>query len=219
MAEFKKIKPDIEKVRFLTPIARVSYPHLFKPVKVKDKNGVEKGEPVYSIELLFDKTKVTAEQLMAPVTYAAKCEWGPDKADWPTPFARPVRDGDKPYGKKKEVKPEHAGHWVVKASSSGAYARPHVVGRNSKVQLTEMDLYPGCYARAQLKAHAHSFGVKFILDGVQKHSEGTALGSKKSAEEMFGQLAAPEGEGEDDLGNFDDAVDFDSAEETEEIPF
>lgn len=217
MAEKRKYDPELEaKKELLTPEARCSHPHLFTP------SAIKKGAtPQYSIELLFDKTTTKIADLQRPCIEAMKQMWGPTKEDWPNPRKMPYRDGDVPYGKKKEVKPEHAGMWVVKASTNASekFGGPHVVGKNAKVALTkESDVYPGCYVRAAVKAYAYEAmsedgkpGVKFILNGVQFIRDGAALGGgRKAADQIFGNL-----EGADEDTSFDDfggEESFDSAE-------
>ncbi len=207
----EKEKPDIEKLKITTSEFRVSHPHVFKPTEVKKGDGKLR----FSIEMLFEKKVTDLSLLQKPLKAAIIGEWGPDKTEWPTPLLLPIRDGDKPYGKKKELKPEHAGMWVVRASSDAEYSKPQVVGRDPKVPLeTEAQLYPGCYARAALKAHAYSFadkdGVKFILDAVQFIRDGKAIGGRKPADQVFGVIEGDEGDadlmGEEDVG--DDAGSF-----------
>jgi hypothetical protein len=204
-------KVDIEKLKVLTQEFRVSHPHVFKPTSVNNSPNLN-----YSIEMLFDKTTTDLSLLQGPLKAAIVGKWGPNKSDWPTPLKMPIRDGDKPYGKNKEVKPEHKGMWVVRASSSAEYSKPHVVGRDPTVKLeNESDLYPGCYARASLKAHAYTFadkdGVKFVLDAVQFIRDGKAMGGKKPADQIFGVIEGDAGDA--DLGNS-----FDETAE-DEVPF
>ncbi len=192
MSEAKKV--DIEKLKVLTQEFRVSHPHVFKPQAMKGADSEK-----YSIEMLFDKTTTDLSLLQKPLRAAIIGKWGPDKKDWPVPLKTAIRDGDKPHGKKKEVKPEHKGMWVVKASSSSEYSKPHVVGRDPTVALTqESQLYPGCYARASLKAHAYTFadkdGAKFILDGVQFIRDGVAMGGRKPADQIFGVIEGDDGD-------------------------
>ncbi len=202
-------KVDVEKLKVLTTEFRVSHPHVFKPSKIPNSD-----KEAYSIEMLFDKTTTELKSLQDPVKWAAIGKWGPNKADWPSPLKYPFRDGDKPKFNKKtkktEVRPEHKGMWVVRASSNADYAKPHVVGANPKIPIAnEADFYPGCYARAALKAHAYEvgdqMGVKFILDGVQKTKDGEAFGGKRPADQTFGVLEVdndenfmPSEEGTDD---------------------
>lgn len=195
MAEKNKV--DQETLKILTEEFRASHPHVFKATEVKKGSG----QFSYSIEMLFDKTITTLSKLQVPVKNAIVGKWGPDKTDWPSPLALPYRDGDKPYGKKKEIKEEHKGMWVVRASSDAQYSKPHVVGRDPNVPIeNESEFYPGCYARASLKAHAYTFadkdGVKFILDGVQFIRDGKAFGGKKPANQVFGVIAGDDGDGE-----------------------
>lgn len=206
---------DVEKLKLLTPEFRVSHPRVFKPGQIQGA-----GEPMYSIEMLFDKATTKLSEIQRPLIVAAKDKWGDDKNEWPKPLKWPFRDGDKPRFNKKtkkmEVKPEHVGMWVVKASSSAKYSKPHVVGKDPKVALTdESELYPGCYARAHLKAHAYEFadknGVKFILDGVQFIRDGKAIGGKKPADQMFGVI-----EGDDGDESFDQSFDDVGGTEAEE---
>ena len=204
----------IAKLKVMTAEARASHPHVFKPSRIKPSAPL-----AYSIELLFDKATTDLKHLQKPCIEAMKQKWGDDKEEWPSPRRMPYRDGDKPYGKKKEVKKEHKGMWVVRASSSAEYQPPHVVGKNPKVALeNESQFYPGCYCRAALKAHAYdSFGgdslpgVTFILDGVQFVRDGQAFGGKKPADQTFGIIEG----GDDDEESFDNMNDEESFDEAE----
>jgi hypothetical protein len=183
---------------------RVSFPHLFTP-------GEYLGKKSYSIEMLFDKSTSSVQELQAALKTAGVNKWGPNVQEWPAPLKKPIRDGDKPYGKKKEVKPEHKNMWVVKASTSADYAPPGVIGADKK-PITEADLYPGCYARAALNAGAYEIsegncGLKFYLEGVQKIKDGPAMGGRRPADQIFGAI---EGAGAA-FGAFD--------ESENEIPF
>jgi hypothetical protein len=183
-----------ENLKIVTSEFRASHPHVLKPSEVVKGDG----KLQYSIEMLFDKKTTKLSDLQAPIKEAITGKWGKDKAKWPSPLKTPIRDGDKPHGKKKEVKPEHEGMWVVRASTSAEYSKPYVVGRDPNVELTsESEFYPGCYARAALKAHAYEFadkeGVKFILDGVQFIRDGKPLGGRRPANQVFGTVEGDSG--------------------------
>ena len=187
-------KVDQEKLKVMTTEFRVGHPHVFEPSSMPGDSKLS-----YSIEMLFDKKTTDLSHLQNPLKAAIIGKWGPVKSEWPSPLKMPIRDGDKPHGKKKEVKKEHQGMWVVRASSSAEYSAPHVVGRDPDVALTsESEFYPGCYARAHLKAHAYTFadkdGVKFVLDGVQFLRDGQAFGGKKPANQMFGVIEGDAGD-------------------------
>ncbi len=191
----KKTKADIAKMLVTTGKFRVSHPHVFKPSQMMI-NGKPQGKPAYSIEMLMAKKTTDLKPLQAALRAAAVAEWGPNKEDWPEGLAMPIRDGDKPVRNKKtkemEIKAEHKGNWVIRASTNAEFSKPVVIGRDKEPLEVEGDLYAGCYARASLKAHAYEFsdkfGVKFILDGVQVLEDGEPLGSRRSAEQMFGAL-------------------------------
>lgn len=187
-----------------TPEFRVSHPHVFKATAIRGSDKLN-----YSIEMLFDKKTTKLSELQAPLIGAIKDKWGDDKSNWPKPLTMPIRDGDvAKFDKKtqtKTVKAEHKGMWVMRASSSAEYNRPQVVGKNPKIPLeSESEFYPGCYARAGLKAHAYEFadknGVKYILDMVQKTRDGEPLTSRKRADEVFGAIE----DVEDDSGLMSD---------------
>lgn len=194
---------DKEQLKLVTPTFRASYCHLFKPSEVI-KNS---GKLYYSIEMLFDKETTELSKLQAPALLAAKAKWG-NKTDWPENLKWPWRDGDKPRKNKKtgkvEVRPEHKGKWVLKASTNAEFQRPWVVGRNPEQVLEENEFYAGCYARAALKAHAYDqgeiAGVKFLLDGVQFVKDGKPLGGRRPANEIFGVIEGDEGS--EEFGEF-----------------
>lgn len=193
-------KTDIkEKCRIVTPEFRVSYPHVFKAVQVMGK-----GEPKYSVTMLFKKS-ADLSLIKLAMKHAKIAEFGPNKEDWPDDLESPVIDGDKPKYADKEG---YKGCWVIKATSNEA-AKPGVVGPEADddgklIPLTSSsEFYPGCYARAQVFARVWEFGgkqgVHFILDHVQKTRDGKSFGGKKSADEAFQPLSG----GDDDEGDDD----------------
>lgn len=202
-----ELKPN----QWLTPVGRFSHPHVFKAQAIKP------GAPeYYSVELLLPKDEVKKSEIERPLLVAAKAKWGDNPKEWPQ-LKLPFRDGDKPHGKKKEVKPEYKGMWVIKASTKAEYGKPSVVDGKRKAIDAESGLfYPGCFGRIFVMASAYTNpekdGVSFILDGVQKTRDGNALGGKKPIDQMFGVIEddilpdSPEGDtafgfpGEDEAG-------------------
>ena len=214
MAE--KINKDA--MRAVLPEARLSHPHLFKATAYKGR-----GQEYYSAELLFDKATTPLKVLQAPMIAALKAKWGA-QSEWPKSFKKPYRDGDKPHGINKEVKPEHKGMWVVKASSSAKFQRPALVDEKRKPITEESKLYPGCFVHAAIMASAYDAansealpGVKFVLDGVQFAKKGPSFGGRKPADQMFGVLESEDGE-EESFENFEDLAD-DLSADGDEIPF
>jgi hypothetical protein len=174
--------------------ARLSHPHLFEATAYKP--GQDKN---YSCEFLLNKETTDIKAIQAPLIAAMKKKFGADKSQWPNPYKSPNKDGDKPKMNKKtkklEVRDEHKGHWIVRASTKEKYGAPHVVSRNPDVPLTSAaEIYPGCFVRGMVKAVAYGevgeeiVGVKFALQGVQFMKHGEAIGGKKPANQMFDMI-------------------------------
>lgn len=184
MAKAAKQESDSTR-RILTPMFRVSYPHVFKPTAMGN------AEPKYSISMLFDK-KADLSVIKLAIKHAKIDEFGPDEKNWPKGIASCVTDGDDP---KFEDKEGHAGHWIVKATSYES-AKPGVVDQNADPIINQADFYPGCYARAQIYSRVWEFpkgsgryGVQFILDHVQKWEDGKPFSNKKAANEVFNPIS------------------------------
>lgn len=205
-----------EKCRITTPEFRVSYPHVFKATRMKNKKGQETGDPKYSITMLFSK-KTDITDVKRAIRYAKIVAFGEDKSEWPEDLQSPIIDGDKPKYAKKEG---YKGHWVVKAVSNEA-SKPSVVDKNVE-PITELgDFYPGCYARAQIFARAWEFsgkqGIHFILDHVQKTKDGKSFGGKKAVKEVFSPLDSDEDDEDDDSDEeSDDDSDSEDSEESDD---
>lgn len=192
---------------------RLSYPHLSKPSKMGENDALR-----YSIEMIFDKTGDLAPSLApfkAAVDAAATLKFGADKAQWPSPLKRPFRDGDKPVKNKKtgkmEVKPEHVGKWVMRASTLAEYGAPEIRSKKNEV-IDPSKFYAGCYAIANVLANGYSFGnnegVSFILNGVQFYKDGTPFGGKPSGDQMFGVIEGDDDDATLETEELDDADTF-----------
>lgn len=195
------------KCRIITPKFRVSYPHVFKAVQV---NG--KGEPKYSITMLFKKS-ADISKLKTAIKYAKIAAFGKDENEWPE-MDSVIIDGDK---KKYRDKEGYKGHFAVKATSFED-SKPGVVDADGELIVNVGDFYPGCYAHAQVFARVWEFsgkyGVHFILDHVQKLDDGKSLSSKQSVTEVFGPTAGSDDD-EDDEEDEDESEDEEDDEEDE----
>jgi hypothetical protein len=188
-----KEESNKKKTRIVTPIFRVSYPHVFKP------NTMNEDNPKYSIVMLFPKNSDLTE-LKNAIRQAKIQKWGP-KEDWPEKLESPVSDGDSPNYADKEG---YKGHWVIKATSHPDQ-KPTVVDENVEPMTSQNPpdgFYAGCYARACIFARPWKWGkkegIQFILDHVQKVKNGKPFSSKQAANEVFNPIAA--GDDEDDAG-------------------
>ena len=190
----KPVNKDIVQ-RMITPIFRLSYPHLFKAQAPKPTD-----KPKYSITMLFPKgtdlmgqTLATEQEPSRPISLKdvirnAKLQEFGAQENWPKNLLSPVTDGDE-----KAENEGYKGHWVIKATSNEE-SRPGVVDAQG-VPITEASvIYPGCYCRAYVYARVWEYmgkqGVQFILDHVQKMKDGKSFGGKKPVEQVFGPVSA-----------------------------
>lgn len=217
MAVTKKTPKKVDKAlcQLTTPEFRVSYPHVFKPNRVKPDDDAK-----YSITMLFPKgikliglapAKVEGgprekRSIKEVITNAKIAKFGPEE-DWPENIEEPVTDGDDPKYANKEG---YKGHWVMKATTNEEYP-PGVYGPDLKPLTEANQLQPGCYAYAFIYAHVWEYmnkqGVRFILDHVQKSRDGKSFGNRKSVEQVFSPIEAPD-DSNDGPADEDEDMDF-----------
>lgn len=182
MAEAKKQKTQ------LTPKARLSYPHLFKPAKIPGAE-VEK----FQATLLFDGAAQKTKQYKAMeqmVEDAIEAKWGSDRPrKLKLPFLT-IDDLDKvPDGYTED-------HTFTRLNST---SRPSVVDQNVNPITDPNDIYAGCYVRASITCYAWEHktggkGVSFGLNNVQFMEKGDKFGGGTKAEDDFDAV-----EDDDDL--------------------
>lgn len=177
-------KANKELMKALTPEFKASYANLFK---ASGMPGAAKLK--FSVVMMFPKT-TDLTVLKEAMKQSKIAKWGPQK-DWPKLIESPVMNGDDPKYADKEG---YAGHWLIKASSNEEN-RPGVVDQNCVEIINPAEFYSGCFARANVFAHAWEFagrfGVSFILDSVQKMRDGKPFGGRKPASQSFSPVAAP----------------------------
>lgn len=200
--------------RMITPMFRLSHPHLFKAQAPKPGDKAK-----FSITMLFKRgtdlmgsTLASDDEPARPISLkdvirnAKLVKYGAQE-NWPSDLESPVRNGDDPSFHKKGEKEGYKGHYVIKATSSEDQ-RPGVVDAQG-IPITEASvIYPGCYCRAFVYARVWEHqqggnGVQFILDHVQKLKEGQSFGGKKPVEQVFGPVNAGEDEAEEETEEFD----------------
>ena len=189
-----------------SPLARISYPNVFKMQKFDD------GKEQYNVVLLIPKTEGVAkpnkDPILKPMYAALKAaaveKWG---GSFPDGLQFPVKDGDKPRKSQDEASPECRGMWVVPCSSGH---KPGIVGPDAQSYLeNESDFYAGCYAFVSMNGYAWSHamsgnGVGFGLRNIQKVKDGEKLGGIVAAHDDFEPIQGSEqlelegDEGEDD---------------------
>ncbi|MEM6471702.1 MAG: DUF2815 family protein [Planctomycetota bacterium] len=168
--------PDVEK-RVITPVARLSFPALFKPTAMDDKQ-----EKKYSCELIFEPGQ-DLKKLEAAAKQALKDKWG-DKV--PKKLRMPFRSGNED----REDKDGYEDCVFIGARSKD---RPGVVigpNRETCFEDRQGEVYGGCYVKASVTAFAYDVngnkGVAFALNNVWKIREGEPFGAgRMNAEDEF----------------------------------
>lgn len=160
----------------MTPEFRVSFPNVF------EAKSIDGGEAKYSIAMLFSSdTDINA--LKKEAMAAAVEMFGDDAKDM-------VKKGKIRWPFRSGAEKDHLGGYdentiFVSASSK---QRPGIVDGQMQPCLPE-DFYPGCYARAKIRAFAYDVkgnkGVSFGLGNIQKLRDGEPLGSRRRPEDDF----------------------------------
>jgi hypothetical protein len=175
----KQEEPNLKRV--ITPIARLSYPHLF--AKSEGMNG---NEGKYQCELIFPEGTDLSE-LKAAANAAAKEKWGNKP---PKNLKSPFRKGDED----REDKDGYEGSVFIGARSKD---KPGVVVGPGRVACSDAsEVYGGCFVKASVTAFAYDTngnkGVAFALNNVWKIRDGEPFGSRRNAEEEFGDVEVDE---------------------------
>lgn len=171
-------KPTVGQA-IVTGKTRLSWPCLFQA------ESYQGGKPKFKATLLWDKNDPKCmedlKRLKAACEEVATKAFGSAKGV-KLPFRKGEEKADKWDGYKDAI--------YVTATTS---RRPGVVDAKLK-QAEEVDIYPGCYVRAQLTPasyqQAGQNGVTFWLNHVQKLAEGDRLGGGGgSPESAFGEYS------------------------------
>lgn len=197
----KQPKPDFQ-TTIITPIFRLSYPHLFE----KHYNELAKREQ-YDLTMLFDKKdKAAMKGMYDLMTAVAKFRFGANTKG----LINPIKDGDTSTDSAgnllKDKNVSYAGMMVL---SSWSKNQPGVVDSKNQIILDHDEVYGGCYCRAQLNCYAYEAGanrgVSFGLLHVQKVKDGEPFGTRTRAEDAFAPVAGSDSQAEqtqDDGGMF-----------------
>jgi hypothetical protein len=180
----KVVKMNEARHMVITPIARVSFPSVFKARSFQDVEGATKS---FQVDLIFDEAQLSEEykgkkrqtvSLKKAVFNAKVDQWGANKDKWPD-FAHPVfKKGDKRKNKDGEVYQGYEGKIFITAKCGEKYPPKVILADGSPAD--EKSFYGGCYARAQLIARPYDFGgnrgVRFLLLQLMKVEDGERFG-------------------------------------------
>jgi len=168
----------------ITPMFRVSYPCVFKPIL----NTLSKKQE-FSVEALFALgTDFTAMKHAAEEACFKK--FGDDRKKWPKNLRSPFRD--QAEKEKDGILPDGliAGAIFIRFKSE---KQPGVVDQHKVEILEESKFYAGCYARAHVNAYAYNnagnAGVSFGLNHLQFLKDGEAFSGKPKVEDAFSAVS------------------------------
>lgn len=179
----------------ISPIGRISFPHLFKP----QQN--DRGENVWSVVIVFDKKAQDSPEfkaMQAAIQSAASERFG---TKIPAGVKRKSLEPKSGYPFTScEAKPEWFG-WApegaVMTTFSSKYL-PAVIDRARQEILEASEVYAGQYGRVQWTTYAYDSsgnqGVSFGLRAYQKVKDGEALSGSKPDLDAFGELSDEDSE-------------------------
>lgn len=163
----------LEKVRVLTPIGRILYPHLLEP-----HSQGQYPTNKFQCDILFDKSQWEAEGKAARIAVlkAGRAFFGNPKANL-SDFKNPFKDGDD-----KEQELWHGSIYMTPRSQF----KPRVVGPDMKDFSDERIrlIKGGDYVRLVLSIYPYSQqggGITCGLEVVQFAKEGEAIGGGRGA--------------------------------------
>lgn len=188
----KLAKIDNKRHRVITPVARLSFPKLFKP----ELNELS-GRHEFSCDLIFDSQDSFKEEykgkksqsvsMVRAINNAKIDQFGP-KEKWPKFKHKVFKEGNERVSKGTgEV---YAGYKdnVFVTAKSGEKFPPKIMGKDGK-PLQEKDLYGGCLVRAELIARPYDMGgnqgVRFILSQIMKVDDGERFGGGGGHSDVF----------------------------------
>ena len=161
---------------------RLSYEHIFTPVKFDDNQDQAK----YSATFIIPKDHEDLPALKRALFEAGQEEFPADfqPGSWPKGYTCGLKDADKDTDSNDEIlavkNPDYKGCYIIEANS---VQRPVAVNRK-KAAVTEADgiIYSGCYVNASLGIAGYTYGkvkkgVKAYLNGVQFVADGERFGS------------------------------------------
>lgn len=201
----KQPQPDFN-TKILTPIFRMSYPHLFET----HYNELAKRDQ-YDIVMLFDKKdKTLLKPMYDLMAQVAKFRFGANIKG----LINPIKDGDTSVNGSgaliKEKNPTYEGMMVLNCWTKN---KPGVAStqRDSKGKLILIqdsdEIYGGCYGRAEINCYAYekgqNRGIAFGLIHVQKVKDGDPFGNRSKPEDAFASVSDNESMAEDVVASED----------------
>lgn len=185
---------DATSFRLITPVAILSYPHLFKAWAGKEGDN----DPKFSAALIFTPEEQDTDAFRNMISIAQRC----GEAKWGEDFITMVQNGEvrRPFKKDWEKKgyPEGSIYLNARSKTKPGIVMPYAGDDGKLANLTDEALiYAGCKVHASLSAfsytHSGNKGVSFGLNNIQWVDHGDRLDSRVNAADEFDavETAAP----------------------------
>ena len=187
-----------EALRVQTPLARLSYPHLFKKAEPMTAGDT----PKFQCELIFPESADLSK--LEEALELAKSIWWPSRkgsVKWP------IKDGD--TRRDRETDEIRDGYEFSKFISPRSEDQPGVViGPDRRTVTDPTEIYGGGYVIADLSAYGYEMqtgdGVTFALNNIWWIRGGEPFTSRRSAEEAFADTDVDDSMFEEDAYGGDD---------------
>ncbi len=195
-------KEKSTKQKLITPVFRLSFPHLDKPHAFKDGKPKFQVQAIWDIKKFSDADKDRWRAMKAGLDRVSLDKLKKVPKDFPPNYKQAIRDGSE-----KEDMEGYEGKKFATLSSS---TRPGAVdnvkdddGKWISIDLIEDSdrFYPGCYCRATINPYAYTEGSKGAalgLQNIQFVKDGARLDSRTNAEDDFDEEMDSQWISEDD---------------------
>lgn len=167
---------QIDENKVITPVFRLSFPHLFQ-----QRQSTDGGNPHYAATMIFDPDCDFSLiwKLMQDVATKAHPNGVPGNFKWG------LRE-DHTFDLAK--RPEYEGKIICNAKNYGM--QPGVIYQEGGQDILDpRELYAGCYCRGVITAFAYqtkgNVGASICVEGVMKVRDGEALASKSDPQKDF----------------------------------
>lgn len=187
--------------RVITPVFRVSFPHVFEAQPSMTPGGKSKFGvmALFSPKEFTDGERALWDAMKRIANEASIAKFKKALNELPPNFKRPWHRGDE--------KAEYGFTAEQIYTNITSHMRPGIVAADGKTPILTLDqmptIYPGCYARASVNAYGYDNsgkGVAFGLNNLMFVRDGERLDNKVDAAVEFGDMgeAIPASVGMDD---------------------
>jgi hypothetical protein len=194
MAEAAKKSGKRELKKYITPVFRLSFPHLFVAQKMSDDDN---STPKFGCQAVWTPSKFTAREkelwraILQGLDDESKRAFKKAWKDLPANFKKGLRNGNEKDGLEGYGEGTRFASLTSKMRPGVIDVRKDESGEYIKISPEEGnadEIYPGCYCRATVTIYSYDNkgkGVAIGLRNIQKVKDGKRLDSRVDANEDF----------------------------------